>query len=71
MIIETTLPQKYAPPNSCHIVNHIIKPFHPPSSSFVAGSLSHESPSTEKYPATLREFATKNLGSETNYASEA
>jgi hypothetical protein len=52
-------------------VNHIVTPFHPPSSPLVAGAFSHESPSTEKYPATLREFATENLGSETDYVSEA
>jgi hypothetical protein len=56
---------------SINIDNHIITPFHPPSSPLVAGSFSDESPSTEKYPATLREFATENLGSETNFASEA
>jgi len=56
---------------SINIVNDIITPFHPPSSPLVAGSFSHESSSTEKYPATLRELAAENLGSETNFASEA
>jgi len=49
----------------------MITPFHQPSSPLVAGAFSHESPSTEKYPVTLREFATENPGSETNYGSEA
>jgi len=54
-----------------NIVNNIITPFHQPSSPLVAGAFSHESSSTEKYTATLRELATENLGSETNYTSEA